>query len=126
RARLLAPPGSPPVRLPTIRDAVDGATIVAADGLRRADLGRIAVGAKADLCAVDVSGLLVGSGAPGPEPLHALLYANGTAVRHVMTDGYLQVRDGRLTCDDETAVVRRGGAVMRELWAQLRAERWFD
>jgi cytosine/adenosine deaminase-related metal-dependent hydrolase len=105
---------------------VDGATIVAAEGLRRTDLGRIAVGAKADLCAIDVSGFFVGSGVPGPEPLHALLYANGSAVQHVVTDGYVQMRHGRLLVDDELAIRRRGGAVMQRLWQQLRDERWFE
>jgi 5-methylthioadenosine/S-adenosylhomocysteine deaminase len=129
RARLLnqasgAAPGAG-LRLPTIRDAVDGATVVAADGLRRQDLGRIAVGAKADLCAIDVSGFLMGSGSPGPEPLSNLLYANGLAVRHVVTDGYFQVYDGHLAVDDETRVIQRGGAVVRRIWDQLRAEKWF-
>jgi 5-methylthioadenosine/S-adenosylhomocysteine deaminase len=126
RARLLAPPTGSAPRLPTVRDAVDGATIVAAEGLRRTDLGRIAVGAKADLCAIDVSGFFVGSGVPGPEPLHALLYANGSAVQHVVTDGYVQMRHGRLLVDDELAIRRRGGAVMQRLWQQLRDERWFE
>ena len=113
------------LRLPTIRDAVDGATVVAADGLRRQDLGRIAVGAKADLCAIDVSGFLMGSGVPGPEPLSNLLYANGLAVRHVVTDGHFQVYDGHLAVDDETRVIQRGGAVVRRIWDQLRSEKWF-
>jgi 5-methylthioadenosine/S-adenosylhomocysteine deaminase len=125
RARLLASSGIP-MRAPTIRDAVDSATFVAAEGLRRSELGRIQVGAKADLCAIDVSGFLVGSGSPGPEPLHALLYANGTSVRHVFTDGYQQLRDGQLLMDDELIVQRRGGVVARALWEQLRGERWFE
>jgi 5-methylthioadenosine/S-adenosylhomocysteine deaminase len=125
RARLLAASGVA-MRAPTIRDAVDSATTVAADGLRRSDLGRIAVGAKADLCAIDVSGFLVGSGSPGPEPLNALLYANGTAVRLVITDGYTQLRDGHLLIDDQNRVLRRGGAVAQQLWRQLADEKWFE
>lgn len=111
--------------LPRMRDAVYGATHGAANGLRRADLGRIAVGAKADLCTIDVSGLLVGSGAVGPEPLNNLLYAGGAHVRHVITQGYVQLYDGQLVVDDETRVQQRGAAAVREIWGQLRAEGWF-
>ncbi len=126
RARLLNTATGTTLRLPTIRDAVDGATRIAADGLRRPDLGRIAVGAKADLCAIDVSGLLVGSGVPGPEPLNNLLYANGLSVRHVVTDGYVQVMHGALVIDDIAQLRERGGRAVQSIWAQLRAERWFD
>jgi cytosine/adenosine deaminase-related metal-dependent hydrolase len=125
RARLLTPAGGRPLRLPTVQDAVDGATVVAADGLGRPDLGRIAEGATADLCTVDVSGWLVGHGGAAPEPLHHLLYANGLSVRHVITDGHVQWLDGRLLVDDEARVVRRGAAAVQRLHEQLRAEGWF-
>jgi cytosine/adenosine deaminase-related metal-dependent hydrolase len=114
-----------PMKSPTIWDAVDGATRVAAKGLRRPDLGRIAVGAKADLTTVDVSGLLVGSGALPPEPMHNLLYANGMMVRHVMTQGRMQVFDGQLAVADEAKVKAAGGAVVRKIWDQLAKEDWF-
>jgi 5-methylthioadenosine/S-adenosylhomocysteine deaminase len=106
--------------------AVAGATHGAANGLRRPDLGRIAVGAKADLCSIDVGGLLVGSGAAGPEPLHNLLYANGHSVRHVFTQGYAQVLDGQLVVADEQQLLRNGAKVAETIWAQLRAEGWFS
>lgn len=67
----------------------------------------------------------MGSGTPGPEPLNNLLYAHGLAVRHVVTQGYFQLFDGQLVVDD-AAKVRDGGArVVRAIWDQLRAERWF-
>jgi cytosine/adenosine deaminase-related metal-dependent hydrolase len=127
RARLLnaRPDGrGAPLPMPRMRDAVHGATHRAADGLRRPDLGRIAPGAKADLCAIDVSGLLVGSGAVGPEPLSNLLYASGANVRHVITQGYVQVADGEFVVDDQARVMQRGAAAVRQIWAQLRAEGW--
>jgi len=74
---------------------------------------------------LDVSGLLVGTGALPPEPLHLLLYGHGLSVRHVLTHGHVQVFDGRFVADDETAVVARGGAVVRRLWATLEREGWF-
>lgn len=116
----------PTVRAPTMADAVRGCTTVAADALRRPDLGRIEEGAAADLVAVDVSGLLVGSGAPAPEPLHNLLYCNGLSARLVMTDGRLQVMDGVFVAADIDRVVSEGGRVVRELWSRLEGEGWFD
>lgn len=120
RARLLNRLTNAGLTLPTIHDAVRGATLTPAQALGRDDLGRIQVGARADLTSIDVSTLLVGSGAPGPEPLNNLLYANGLHVRHVFTDGYAQVLDGGLVVDDAASVVRRGAQVVQGIWAQLR------
>jgi cytosine/adenosine deaminase-related metal-dependent hydrolase len=114
-----------PLVRPTVMQAVEGATIVAARGLRRDDLGKIVPGAKADLIAVDVSGFHVGGGTRPPEPLNNLLYASGRSVRHVVIDGTFVVFDGRLTVDDEAAVIARGGAAAEKVWAQLESEGWF-
>jgi 5-methylthioadenosine/S-adenosylhomocysteine deaminase len=118
--------GAVPSQSPTIHDAVLGATQVAADGLGRKDLGRIEVGAKADLVSVDVSGFLAGSGAMPPDPLVNLLYANGLHARAVMTDGSWQLYDGALQVADERRVVREGGRVAQQIWDQLRREGWLD
>ncbi|AMW04470.1 amidohydrolase family protein [Gemmatimonas phototrophica] len=126
RARLVNQLSGTKLPLPSVMQAVAGATHGAADGLRRPDLGRIAVGAKADLCTIEVGGLLVGSGAAGPEPLHNLLYANGHSVRHVFTQGYAQVLHGQLVVADEQQLLRDGGKVVQTIWAQLRAEGWFS
>ncbi|MSO98351.1 MAG: amidohydrolase [Rhodospirillaceae bacterium] len=115
-----------PMKSPTIWDAVDGATRVAAKGLRRPDLGRIAVGAKADLTTVDVSGLLVGSGALPPEPMNNLLYCNGMMVRHVMTQGRIQVFNSQLAVADEAKVKTAGGLVVQKVWDQLAKDDWFN
>jgi len=118
---------SSPVALtePTIWHALRSATLGGAQGLGRSDLGRIEAGAKADLCTVDVSGLLVGNGTPPREPWNNLLYANGLSVRNVMTDGTWQVRDGKLVFDDEARIVARGGTVVRKVWSLLEAEGFF-
>lgn len=118
-------PDGVPVQRPTVWNAVDGATRVAAKGLRRDDLGVIKPGAKADMISIDVSGMLVGSGALPPEPLNNLLYANGRMVRTAMTEGRLQVHDFRFVADDEDAVLRAGGQVVEKIWAQLADEGWF-
>jgi 5-methylthioadenosine/S-adenosylhomocysteine deaminase len=114
-----------PVRRPTVWDMIKAVTVNPANGLGRPDLGRIAVGARADLTSIDVTGFLTGVGAPPPEPLNNLLYASGLHVRNVMTDGLIQVRDGRLVIDDERRVAERGGRVVQKLWARLQAEGWF-
>jgi cytosine/adenosine deaminase-related metal-dependent hydrolase len=126
RARLLGGPQAPrPVKMPTIWDAVAAATVQAADGLGRRDLGRIEAGAKADLVSVAVGGLVVGVGATPREPLNNLLYASGQDVRTVMTNGVFQVRDGRFVADDEARVVTAGGAAVQRIWDRLAAENWF-
>ncbi len=126
RYDLLAPTATVPMVRPTIEHAVRAATIGGADGLGRSDLGRIRVGAKADLITVDVTGLLTGSGAPPPEPLNNLLYTHGRCVRDVMIDGSMVVSNGAFVADDEASVVRRGGEAVQHIWSQLRAERWFE
>lgn len=117
--------GDIPVRRPTVWDLIKCVTLNPANGLGRSDLGRIAVGAKADLTSIDVSGFLSGSGAAPPEPLNNLLYASGLHVKNVMTEGVVQVSDGHLVVDDERKVIERGGAVARKIWAQLKSEGWF-
>lgn len=117
--------GARPVQHPTAWTALRNATSVPAAALKRDDIGRIIEGAKADLVAIDVSGPLVGSGTLPPEPLNNLLYANGLMVRHVITDGLVQIYDGRLAVADETRVISDGGQVMAGIYDQLQAENWF-
>ena len=118
--------GSPDVRLPTIQDAVAGATHIPADGLGREDLGRLERGAKADWISVDVGGFLTGGGALPPEPLNNLLYAGGRSVQYVMTDGNMQVANGNLRVADAEQVLAAGGAALQKIWAQLEEEGWFE
>jgi cytosine/adenosine deaminase-related metal-dependent hydrolase len=125
RSQLLGRSSPVPLTEPTIWHALRSATLGGAHGLGRSDLGRIEAGAKADLCTVDVCGLLVGNGTPPREPWNNLLYANGLSVRNVMTDGTWQVRDGKLVFDDEARIVARGGAVVRKVWSLLEAEGFF-
>ena len=94
--------------------------------LRRDDLGKLVPGAKADLCAVDVTKPHGGVGALPPEPLHHLLYANGRNVRHVMTNGRLQVQFGKLVVADEKRVLAEGGEASRKIWELLEVEKWFQ
>jgi cytosine/adenosine deaminase-related metal-dependent hydrolase len=125
RWSLLRRSSAAPMQRPSIQRAVEAATIDAARGLGREDIGRIAVGAKADLVSIDVSGLLAGTGALPPEPLYHLLYANGLMVRHVLIDGAFKLFDGVLRVDEEAKLLAAGGAVVRRIWAQLEGEGFF-
>jgi cytosine/adenosine deaminase-related metal-dependent hydrolase len=127
RAALLSRvPDAPPGRAPTASDAVLGCTVTAAEALRRPDLGRIEVGGAADLIAIDLRGLLVGSGAPAPEPLNNLLYANGRSVSWVLVDGRVQVSDGAFVGGDIDRIIADGGEAAKKIWGLLEAEGWFE
>lgn len=114
-----------PLVNPTMVQAIDGATRIGAAGLRRSDLGRIAPGAKADLVSIDVTGPLVGVGTVPREPLNNLLYAHGLSVRHVLTDGRLQVWNGRFVAADMRRITRDAGRAIEKLWTMLAAEGFF-
>jgi 5-methylthioadenosine/S-adenosylhomocysteine deaminase len=126
RTTLLEPTSTAKMQRPQIMDSVRAATIGGAKMLRRDDLGRLAIGAKADLCAVDVTKPLGGVGALPPEPLHHLLYSSGRNVRHVMTNGRFQVLAGKLVIADEDRVVAEGGKASQEIWRRLENEKWFE
>lgn len=121
RADFLGGASPVPMVRPSVWTGLQAATLNAAKGLGRADIGRIEAGAKADLTSIDVSGLLVGVGTVPREPLNHLLYANGFSVRNVMTDGHFQVRDGVVTDLDEAALVRRAGQVVAGMWDAMDA-----
>lgn len=106
-------------RAPTIEDAVDGCTRVVADRLGRSDLGRIKVGCKADLVGIDVASPPQGSSVIGPRPLWNLLYANGTAVRNVFTDGYPQVLNGKVIVDDEPTLRKKVALTTSGMYKEL-------
>lgn len=74
-------------------DIFNAATTGGAQALRRDDIGRLEVGAKADLVLVD---LKEPSMMPVREPLRSLIYvAADRAIRDVFVDGACVVRDGK-------------------------------
>ena len=82
----------------TTRDAFTAATAGGADMIRRPDLGRLAVGAKADFVVVDMADPYM---QPDYDPLRSLIYsANDRAVRDVYVDGRQLVKDGRVVAFD--------------------------
>lgn len=95
----------------------DAATVGGAKILGRDDIGRLAVGAKADLFTVDVTHPAM---MPVRDPLRSLIYvAAERAVRDVFVDGRQVVEGGRATAFDLPAALAR----LEE--AQRRAESAF-
>jgi 5-methylthioadenosine/S-adenosylhomocysteine deaminase len=95
-------------------DIFNAATLGGAAALLRDDIGRLAVGAKADLVMVDVTEPAM---RPVRDPIQSLIYAAADrAVRNVFVAGEQVVADGRVTTMDYAAA----GAELEE--AQRRVE----
>jgi cytosine/adenosine deaminase-related metal-dependent hydrolase len=90
------------------------ATAGGAKALGREDIGRLAVGAKADLVMVNLDHPMM---KPARDPLRSLIYcAAERAVRDVFVDGRQVVRDGRvLTMDYHAAAQALAEAQVRAL-----------
>jgi 5-methylthioadenosine/S-adenosylhomocysteine deaminase len=102
-------------------DIFHAATVGGASALLREDLGRIAVGKKADLVLVD---LTAPSMVPARDPLRSFLYhAADRAVESVFIDGREVVKDGRvLTLDQGAAGERLALAQARMIEAAPRRD----
>jgi cytosine/adenosine deaminase-related metal-dependent hydrolase len=96
----------------TTAEVFEAATLGGARLLGREDIGRLAVGAKADLVLVDLEHPAM---RPVRDPLRSLVFtAAERAVRDVYVGGAQVVRDGRvLTLDHEAALARLDGARQR-------------
>ena len=95
-------------------DVFNAATIGGAKALRRDDIGRLQVGAKADLVLVDLKCQAM---RPLREPLRSLLYvAADRAVKDVYVDGRQVVGDGRcLTIDLDAELEALEAAQVRSM-----------
>lgn len=106
----------------TTRDVFNAATIGGARALLRDDIGRIAVGAKADLVLVDTGHA---SMMPLREPLRSLLYvAAERAVRDVYVGGERVVADGRALNIDLAAASAALEAAQRRSLANVPRLDW--
>lgn len=86
----------------TARQAIGMATAGSAAGLGRDDLGHLRVGAAADACVWDVSGV---ADAGVADPVAGLLWAApGRRPRHVVVAGRVVVRDYQLVTADEAEI----------------------
>ena len=109
-------------------DVFETATLGAAKALNRDDLGRISVGAKADIVLVD---LTHPSMRPVRDPLKSLVYSGvASAVRDVYVNGELVVKDREIqTIDQNDALDRLQAGQQRALervpeidWAKRTAD----
>ncbi len=95
------------------RDVYNAATLGGAKALHRDDVGKLAVGAKADIVVVDAKHPAM---MPLREPIRSLVYVAGDrAVRDVYVDGTAVVREGQVVNIDYAAASQ----ALEE--AQLRA-----
>lgn len=95
------------------------ATVTSASALRRADLGRIAPGARADLTVIDMDKPHI---QPVSDPIKTFVW-NATAadVAAAVVDGEFLIRDGRFLRADEGTIIRAGAAATRKVWAAAEA-----
>ncbi|GAB1576925.1 amidohydrolase family protein [Bordetella petrii] len=85
----------------TTTDVFDAATVGGARALGREDIGRLAVGAKADLVMVDMTHPMM---SPYRDPVRSLIYAAGDrAIHTVYVDGRKVVDAGNLLTIDRAA-----------------------
>jgi cytosine/adenosine deaminase-related metal-dependent hydrolase len=98
----------------TTEEVFDAATVGGAKALLRDDIGRLALGSKADLVLVDLRHPMM---RPNRDPLRSLIYyAADRAVRDVYIDGIRVVGDGKvLTLDHAGASERLEEAQLRML-----------
>ena len=106
--------------LSTAADAFNAATLNASKMLHRDDLGRILVGAKADLLFWDASSM---SMVPLRDPIKNIVY-NATAqdLRDVMIDGEWVMRDGQVLNVDERAVSNALQQAGERVWSSVNPE----
>ncbi|MFT6582280.1 MAG: cytosine/adenosine deaminase-related metal-dependent hydrolase [Alphaproteobacteria bacterium] len=103
-------------------DVFNAATIGGATALGRPDLGRLAVGAAADIVVVDATHP---SMRPVRDPLRSLLYVAGSrAVRDVYVGGEQVVAEGRLTTIDLDAALDELQAAQARSLAGVASRDW--
>jgi cytosine/adenosine deaminase-related metal-dependent hydrolase len=104
------------------RDVFNAATLGACRFLHRADLGRLAPGAKADVLLIDLDRL----GAPVyADPIKALVDGGcGRDVDTVIVDGKILVQGGRMTRVDEDEVYAKARQATEHYWSQVPGWRW--
>jgi cytosine/adenosine deaminase-related metal-dependent hydrolase len=101
----------------TAADVFNAATLNGAKMLHRDDLGRIGVGAKADMLFWDTASMFM---VPLRDPIKNIVYnAAAEDLRDVMIDGEWVMRQGRLLHIDEQAINRRLQEAGERVWAAV-------
>lgn len=119
-AAMLGKIGDQRIDLPDAITVLRAATATGAAAVGRADLGKIARGAAADLVAVNLG---KPHNSPVFDPLRMLVYySNGNDVDFVMVDGKPLIEDGRPVFEDDAALARRAQAGAERIWEQAERE----
>jgi len=119
KAAILARIAARDVATVTTANLLHAATVGGATALMREDLGRIAVGKKADLVIVD---LAVPHMIPARDPLRSFVYhAADRAVRDVFVDGRQVVGEGRVLTLDQASAGERLVEAQRRMLASARS-----
>lgn len=106
----------------TAGDVFNAATLGGANAIARADLGRLDVGAPADIVIFDFSKLRVG---PVFDPIRSLVYSgSGDLVQDVYVDGNRVVRSGNILGWNATELLNRTEAGARAAWKGFRHTHW--
>ena len=103
-------------------DVFNAATVAGAHALGRKDLGRLAVGAKADLVVINLRTTRYG---PARDPINALVeYGSGADVETVIVDGEVVVENGRSTRVDEAELFAQAEAGTKRAWDNWPGRDW--
>jgi cytosine/adenosine deaminase-related metal-dependent hydrolase len=106
----------------TAADVFNAATLGGARALGRDDLGRIAVGAKADLLFFDAASTWM---VPLRDPIKNVVYsAQAADVHTVMVNGKLVMRAGQVLNVDERAVNRALQEAGERMWPRMNGVDW--
>lgn len=88
----------------TAAQAFNAATLGGAKALGRTDIGRLSVGAKADLLIIDTNNMEM---CPLRDPIKALIYTGGSRhINKVVIDGKILVDNNRLIGVDEERIIK--------------------
>jgi cytosine/adenosine deaminase-related metal-dependent hydrolase len=105
------------------RDIFNAATLGGAAALGRPDLGRLAVGAQADIVICDFSKMRTG---PFLDPIKALIQCcDGEIVKHVMVQGQMLIVNGSLKVWDEATLLADVRSSIDSAWSRF-ADYWPD
>lgn len=107
---------------PTLADVFEAATLGGARALGREDIGRIAVGAKADLVFIDCDHPKM---RPVRDPIKNLIYTAGSdPIDRVMIDGRFVVEEGKVVGIDQELVSAQIQEVAEKMWSLVPQRDW--
>jgi len=103
-------------------DVFNAATIGGASALGRSDIGRLAVGAKADVVIINLRTTRYG---PARDPINALVeYGSGADVETVIVDGEVVVENGRSTRIHDDDLFAQAEVAAKRAWDNWPARDW--